>query len=821
MNDALPDRAAAALAVRQQKLAALRDARDALPKISPSNVPLQLSREIFDFLSSAEGGDAEKVNHALSVSKAARTTLLAARGRQNRSAVLLAAQGGSVKVLEVLDTYGADFADVDAGGRNALSLACRDGQLAAVEWLLRRGLRADTAPARTLVTPLHEAVLGGNTDIVRAVLKSSSGNAAIISRDANGRTPLALAVIRASPKSKFSFNAAEILEVLRAHIVALRTSDPAIAAAFDPSQLASLSAPPSPAPIVAPSPTAASSGSVPGASASSPSSPLVTSVPLFEETPAPATNTAVAAASVSEPAPASPVVRATSSRSVTFADEAPAISPPPSSSAAAAAPAAATNATLPTAATGVSEPEFVDEDEYESADVHFEPAVPPASPSSASSAPSRAPGASRRAGAPPPAPEPPKGLDELKKNAFSAAARNDVEMLRALMAASNGALTVGVRDAKNGLELMHFAARYGALDVVNWLVTMGASVNAADVNEVTPLHYAVLSLKRDVAAALISAGAQIDAKDANGFTPFELARHRERKGTKLPEDLIELLTVRPAAPAAVAAPSEPVAEDLAAPVPAPAPAPVSAPVSTPALAPPVPVPSPAPAQVASLDDTAHARATQELQSSSSDLVTLSLNFFQACTACDIPALKRLLSSADADALVLATEDAEPHRSGLHFAASSGSAGIIRAIVGCGANVNVLDSERRTPLAYAARNGHADVVEVLIALGASPSAADSVGLTPLHMAVLADAEPVVKLLLRKGADVSAMDINGRTPGDLAAKLKKAVAKVFAPVETAVKVSELPPPVSTPAAAPSAVPPHSRRFDPRPVGGFDVT
>lgn len=70
------------------------------------------------------------------------------------------------------------------------------------------------------------------------------------------------------------------------------------------------------------------------------------------------------------------------------------------------------------------------------------------------------------------------------------------------------------------------------LEVVKYLLSKGAKVNAKNANEVTPLHWAVAEGNTDVIDTLIAAGAEVNARNANGKTPlrssFEWSRGRRQ-----------------------------------------------------------------------------------------------------------------------------------------------------------------------------------------------------------------------------------------------------------------------------------------------------
>lgn len=81
---------------------------------------------------------------------------------------------------------------------------------------------------------------------------------------------------------------------------------------------------------------------------------------------------------------------------------------------------------------------------------------------------------------------------------------------------------------------------------------------------------------------------------------------------------------------------------------------------------------------------------------------------------------------------------------------------VKAMLACGADVNLKTEEGWTPLHTAAYWGPADMIRLLVANGADVNAVgDYDGWTPLLMAVSADDDPeVVKALLAAGADKNA-------------------------------------------------------------------
>ena len=84
------------------------------------------------------------------------------------TALLFAAQQGSVESLQLLLDHGADVNDTAPIGTSALTVAAYSGQRAAVDLLLERGANPNHDSAG--YTPLHTAVLRGDAAMVRSLL---------------------------------------------------------------------------------------------------------------------------------------------------------------------------------------------------------------------------------------------------------------------------------------------------------------------------------------------------------------------------------------------------------------------------------------------------------------------------------------------------------------------------------------------------------------------------------------------------------------------------------------------------------------------------
>jgi len=112
-----------------------------------------------------------------------------------------------------------------------------------------------------------------------------------------------------------------------------------------------------------------------------------------------------------------------------------------------------------------------------------------------------------------------------------AARRNDLKAVKMFLRGRDGVPAVSplVTD-RDTLQAIHYAAKFGSLSMVRYLLDLDASPNASsDVGE-TPLHMAASSIEMQpsrpsVVRLLIQRGARVDAKTKYGETPLHYAAY--------------------------------------------------------------------------------------------------------------------------------------------------------------------------------------------------------------------------------------------------------------------------------------------------------
>lgn len=81
---------------------------------------------------------------------------------------------------------------------------------------------------------------------------------------------------------------------------------------------------------------------------------------------------------------------------------------------------------------------------------------------------------------------------------------------------------------EHGRTPLHRAAYVAPVEMVEWLLSLGADANARDADGRTPLHFAISG---DTTLRLIDAGADPHAEDLAGTTPLHTAAELQQPGT--------------------------------------------------------------------------------------------------------------------------------------------------------------------------------------------------------------------------------------------------------------------------------------------------
>jgi uncharacterized protein len=108
------------------------------------------------------------------------------------------------------------------------------------------------------------------------------------------------------------------------------------------------------------------------------------------------------------------------------------------------------------------------------------------------------------------------------------------------------------------------------------------------------------------------------------------------------------------------------------------------------------------------------------------------------------------------------------RTPMHYAAATGDASAIAALLSRGANVNATDDNGWSPLHFSTQENRLEISRVLLAAGANVDAVDTNGNTPLSNAVFSSKGrgDLIELLRTYGADPLRKNHHGISPLGLA-------------------------------------------------------
>lgn len=114
----------------------------------------------------------------------------------------------------------------------------------------------------------------------------------------------------------------------------------------------------------------------------------------------------------------------------------------------------------------------------------------------------------------------------LAEEIHDAARQGDLAKVKEMLAHTPGLLHLKTESGKTPL---HFAAEGGHLDVVDFLLSKGAEVDARNADDETPLHYAAGYSHMDVIKRLLEAESNVNAESKAGDTPLLYVRFMLRK----------------------------------------------------------------------------------------------------------------------------------------------------------------------------------------------------------------------------------------------------------------------------------------------------
>ena len=279
----------------------------------------------------------------------------------------------------------------------------------------------------------------------------------------------------------------------------------------------------------------------------------------------------------------------------------------------------------------------------------------------------------------------------------SAAFNGTPEVVAALLA---GGADVNGQAEGTHYTALHFASKNNGLTVVKLLLRAGAVVDARDINDRTPLHYAAQREQNQVyfqedpavITALLAAGGDPHTLDVVGDTPLQLAGERSDSAAFVAAFSAE----------AIAALREKEHQDEAA--------------------------------------ARRHEVEQQLR--------------EARVACAKWSTRAFFRHAGAEDVTRCLADNDPNavddqgRSPMHLAALEGRLEVIAALAVAGADPDALDGKGRTPLHLVAYFGtNPETVAALVQAGADLAAPDSKGRTPLQFAEKFSETPAIVAALR--------------------------------------------------------------------------
>ncbi|MBC2844736.1 alpha/beta fold hydrolase [Winogradskyella flava] len=128
-----------------------------------------------------------------------------------------------------------------------------------------------------------------------------------------------------------------------------------------------------------------------------------------------------------------------------------------------------------------------------------------------------------------PAIEYPEPISEVQEQLWDACKVGDIEAV--MIAVKNGAdiNALDQRGSKSGRRPLNWAAYYGHLDIINWLVLNEADINNQNNTGFTALHHAVETNNESAVKLLLELGADRNLKNKRSKTPLDIAQENDQQ----------------------------------------------------------------------------------------------------------------------------------------------------------------------------------------------------------------------------------------------------------------------------------------------------
>ncbi|XP_025835265.1 tankyrase [Agrilus planipennis] len=299
----------------------------------------------------------------------------------------------------------------------------------------------------------------------------------------------------------------------------------------------------------------------------------------------------------------------------------------------------------------------------------------------------------------------PSSSDPLRE-LFEACKTGDISRVRKLVTPQ----TVNARDTAGRKSTpLHFAAGYGRRDVVEFLLSSGASIQARDDGGLHPLHNACSFGHADVVRLLLEAGANPNTRDNWNYTPLHEAAIKGKI------DVCIALLQHGADP--------------------------------------------------NIRNTEGKTPLDLADAAVKPVLTGEYRKDELLEAARSGAEDRLLSLLNP--LNVNCHASDGRRSTpLHLAAGYNRGRVVQLLLQHGADVHAKDKGGLVPLHNACSYGHFEVTEMLIKHGANVNANDLWAFTPLHEAASKNRIDVCSLLLCEGADPTLLNCHSKSAIDVA-------------------------------------------------------